>query len=76
MQYARNVWPNLFACNENSAYIIPRVTTHAVMSCAHCVAHARRQVRHPYKCGTPNITYGHAVGASRTILIKIYCYTF
>ena len=48
MQYARNVGPNLFACNENSAYIMPRVTTHAVMSCAHCVAHARRQVRHPY----------------------------
>ena len=35
--------PNLFACNEKSAYVMPRVTACAVTSCAHCMAHARRQ---------------------------------
>ena len=39
---------NLFACNENSAYIMPRVTAHAVMTCVHCMAHACRQGGHPY----------------------------
>ena len=35
--------------NENSAYIMPHVTAHAVMSCAHHVAHACRQASHPYE---------------------------
>ena len=46
-QHARNVGPNLFTCNENSAYIMPCVTTHAVM-CTHHTAHACRQASHPY----------------------------
>ena len=41
--------PNLFMHNENSAYIMPHVTTCAVTSCAHCVAHTCRQARHPYE---------------------------
>ena len=28
--------PNLFAHNENSAYFMPRVTAHAVMTCGTC----------------------------------------
>ena len=48
VQHAQNVGPNLFVCNENSAYIMPHVTAHAVMSCAHCAAHACRQAGHPY----------------------------
>ena len=40
--------PNLFAHNENSAYIMPCVTTHAVMSCVYHAAHAHRQASHPY----------------------------
>ena len=40
--------PNLFAHNENSAYVMPHVTAHAVMSCVHCAACARRQVGCPY----------------------------
>ena len=39
--------PNLFMCNENSAYIMPHVAAHAVMSCAHCAACARRQAGRP-----------------------------
>ena len=39
--------PNLFMRNENSAYIMPRVTACAVTSCAHHVAHACRQAGHP-----------------------------
>ena len=39
--------PNLFVRNENSAYIMPRVTAHAVMSCEHCAACASRQAGHP-----------------------------
>ena len=35
-------------CNENSAYVMPHVTTCAVMSCIHCVAHTCRQAGHPY----------------------------
>ena len=48
VQHAQNVGPNLFACNENSAYIMPRVTTCAVTSCMHRVAHAHRQAGHSY----------------------------
>ena len=48
VQHAQNVGPNLFAHNENSAYIMPRVTAHAVTSCTHCAVHARRQAGHPY----------------------------
>ena len=36
--------PNLVTCNEISAYVMPCVTAHAVTSCAHHVAHARRQI--------------------------------
>ena len=39
--------PNLFMHNENNAYIMPRVTAHAVTSCAHCATHARRQAGRP-----------------------------
>ena len=48
VQHARNMGPNLFACDENSAYAMPCVTAHAVMSCMHCTAHAWRQAGHPY----------------------------
>ena len=48
VQHAQNVGPNLFVHNENSAYIMPCVTTCAVMSCSHCAAHARRQASCPY----------------------------
>ena len=48
VQHVRNVGPNLFMHNENSAYIMPSVTIHAVMSCADCVVHAHRQAGHPY----------------------------
>ena len=47
-QHTQNVGPNLFVCNVNHAHVMPRVTTHAVMSCVHCMAHARRQAVHPY----------------------------
>ena len=43
-----NVGPNLFTHNENSAYIMPHVTTCAVMSCVHRAVHAHRQASHPY----------------------------
>ena len=48
MQHVQNVGPNLFACNENHAYIMSHDTTHAVTSCRHCTAHACRQAGHPY----------------------------
>ena len=48
VQHARNVGPNLSVCNENSAYIMPCVTAHAVTSCMHHTAHACRQAGHPY----------------------------
>ena len=47
-QHVQNVGPNLFARNDNSANIMPHVTACAVMSCAHHMAHARRQAGHPY----------------------------
>ena len=40
--------PNLFACNENSAYVMPHVVTCAMTSCTHHGAHANRQAGHPY----------------------------
>ena len=43
----RNVGPKLFVHNENSAYVMPCVTAHAVTSCAHCAACARRPAGHP-----------------------------
>ena len=48
VQHAQNMGPNLFVHNENTAYVMPHVTTCAVMSCVHHVAHARRQASCPY----------------------------
>ena len=48
MQHVRNMGPNLFTCNENSAYVMAHVTACAVTSCVHCMVHARRQASHPY----------------------------
>ena len=47
MQHARNVGPILFARNENIAHVMPRVTAHAVTSCAHRVVRARKQAGRP-----------------------------
>ena len=47
-QHVPNVGHNLFAHNEKSAYIMPCVTTCAVMSCMHRTAHACRQASCPY----------------------------
>ena len=41
--------PNLLMCNENSAYVMPCVTTCAVTSCTHHAVHACRQAGHPYE---------------------------
>ena len=65
------MWPNLFAHNENNAYVMPHVTTCAVMSCVHHTMHGRRKAGHPIE-----ITYGHAVHGSQMIFIKINCLTF
>ena len=46
-QHAQNLGPNLFVHNEKSAYVMPRVTACAVMSCTHRTAHACRQASHP-----------------------------
>ena len=35
VQHMRNVGPNLLAHNENIAYVMPRGTAHAVISCVH-----------------------------------------
>ena len=48
VQHARNVGPNLFACNENIAYIMPCGTAHAVMSCAHLRGAHTQASRPPY----------------------------
>ena len=48
-QHVQNMGPNIFTHNENSAYIMPCVTAHAVTSCAHGAAHACRQAGHPYE---------------------------
>ena len=48
VQHMQNVGPNLFVYNENSAYVMPRVTTCAVTSCAHHTVHAWRQAGRPY----------------------------
>ena len=48
MQHMQNVGPNLFMHNENSAYVMPHVTAHAVTSCVHCAVHACRQAGLPY----------------------------
>ena len=63
VQQARNVGPNLFACNENSAYIMPHVTARAVMSCIMRCMHAGRPAA---LCihGMPGITYGCAISTS------------
>ena len=73
--HAPNVGPILFAHNENIAHVMPRVTACAVTSCAHRVARARRQAALIIR-GTPEITYGRAVRASRTIYIKNNRLTF
>ena len=47
-QHAQNMGPNLFVRNENSAYVMPHVTTHAVTSFMHHATHACRQASRPY----------------------------
>ena len=74
-QHMQNMGPNLFAHNENSAYVMPRVTACAVMSCTHRVAHARRQASCPMYTW-PEITYGHAMHASQMIIHKTNHLTF
>ena len=51
---------------------MPHVTACAVMSYAHRVVHTCK----PAAPIMPEITYGHAVHASRTIFIKINHLTF
>ena len=55
-------------CNENSAYVMPCITTCVVTSCTHRTVHAGR----PPLCkhGTPESTYGHAIHAIQMIFIK------
>ena len=43
-KHVRNVGPVLFVHNENNAHVMPRVTAHAVTSCAHCTVHALTEV--------------------------------
>ena len=92
LQHAPNMGPILFARNENIAHVMPHVTACAVTSCVYCAAHARQHASHPnytwrtrnylWTCrsliirGAPEIIYGHAVHASRTIFIKNNCLTF
>ena len=40
--------PNIFTCNENSAYIMPHVSARAVMSCMYCTVYTCQQASHPY----------------------------
>ena len=74
--HAPNVGPILFAHNENSAHVMPRVTACAVTSCAHRAVRACRQAGHPNYTWHAGITYGRAVRASQTIFIKIDRLTF
>ena len=69
--------PNLSARNENIAHVMPRVTARAVTSCAHraACAHAGKPATLNIR-GAPEITYGRAVRASRTIYNKINRLTF
>ena len=48
MLHVQNVGPNLFMCNENSAYIMPHVTACAVMSCVYHAVNACRQANRHY----------------------------
>ena len=47
MQHVRNVGPILFAHNENIAFVMPHGTVHAMTSCMHHTACARRQASQP-----------------------------
>ena len=76
MQHVRNVGPILFACNENIAHIMQRVTARAMTSCAYRVACACRQAGHLIICGMPGFTYGCAVHAGGTIFLKNNRLTF
>ena len=47
VQHARSMGSILFARNEKIAHVMPHVTTHAMMSCAHRMVHTCRQAGHP-----------------------------
>ena len=70
------VGPILLLHDENTAYVMPRGTAHAVTSCTHQAARAHWTPAILIKCGVPEITYGRAVHASQTIFIKINRLTF
>ena len=76
MQHAQNMGPNVFACNENSAYVMPCVTTCGMTSCAHAQHMHAGTPAALCKCGTPEITYGHAIHDCQTISIKINHHIF
>ena len=76
MQQARNVGPNLFACNENIAHIMPHVTACAMTSCMHRAAHARRQAGHPMYMWHARNYLCMCHSRKPNNIIKINCLTF
>ena len=68
----QNAGPNLFAHNENSAYVMPHVTTCAVTSCMHRAAHACRQAGHPYEnVACQKLLMGMPFTPAKLYLIKL-----
>ena len=79
MQHMRNVGPILFTRNESIVHIMPHVTTlrevRALPTSCHMLPHVECRHAHTAQCthtgkpatliicGTPGITYGHAVRA-------------
>ena len=68
--------PILFARNENIAHVMPHVTAHAVMSCAHHWRTHAGKLATLIIHGAPGFTYGCAVCASQTVFIKNNRLTF
>ena len=48
MHNTHEMWGLIYLHNENSAYIMPCVTTHAVTSCTHHAVHTCKQAGCPY----------------------------
>ena len=61
--------------NENSAYVMLHVTTHAVMSHVHCVMHACRQAGHPHEyMAHQKLLIDLPFMPAKKIFIKINCH--
>ena len=68
MHNTYETWGLIYLCNEDSAYIMPCVTAHAVTSCMHHTAYACRQA----SCPNENVVHQKLLMDTLFMPAKLY----